>query len=102
MSANRWAGISNQAADEIEAALARGHKIEAIRIYRQETNCGLKEAKEAVEAGEAGTPAPQGRDWRSEVVRGSAKRSGPNWLTMVLALIVVGIILAALLLALRK
>ncbi len=36
--------------DLIRAELARGHKIEAIRLYRQQTNAGLKEAKDAVEA----------------------------------------------------
>jgi hypothetical protein len=101
MSANRWPGISDQAAAQIEAALARGHKIEAIKIYRQETNCGLKEAKDAIEAGEAGTAPAGGKDWRRDVASGSPKRAGPNWLTMVLVLIVVGVVLAALLLALR-
>ena len=89
----------------MEAALARGNKIEAIKIYREATNCGLKEAKDAVEA--AGHGAVVGRtadrgvaDWRgadSEV----RKRPGSNWLTMVLVLIVVGVILAAVLLAMR-
>ena len=33
-----------------------GKKIEAIKLYRQETGCGLKEAKDAVEALAAGQP----------------------------------------------
>ena len=32
------------------AALDRGKLIEAIKLYRAHTNCGLKEAKDAVEA----------------------------------------------------
>jgi len=35
--------------DEITAAIYAGRKIEAIKIYRAETNEGLKEAKEFVE-----------------------------------------------------
>ncbi|HUS37121.1 MAG TPA: ribosomal protein L7/L12 [Verrucomicrobiae bacterium] len=94
MSANRWPGISDQAAAQIEAAMARGHKIEAIKIYRQATNCGLKEAKDAIDAGRR-------NDGASRVANTSRNRSGPNWLTMVLLLIVVGVVLAALLLVLR-
>lgn len=35
---------------EVRASLANGRKIEAIKIYRELTGVGLKEAKEAVEA----------------------------------------------------
>jgi hypothetical protein len=35
---------------EIANALASGHKIEAIKIYRSATGKGLKEAKEFIEA----------------------------------------------------
>lgn len=35
-------------------ALYRGQKIEAIKLYRESRNCGLKEAKDAVEELEAG------------------------------------------------
>jgi ribosomal protein L7/L12 len=35
---------------EIEQMLRKGQKIEAIKIYRQKTGVGLKEAKDAVEA----------------------------------------------------
>jgi hypothetical protein len=34
---------------EIQAAVASGHKINAIKIYRELTGVGLKEAKDAVE-----------------------------------------------------
>ena len=35
---------------EAREAVARGHKIEAIKIYREHTGVGLAEAKAAVEA----------------------------------------------------
>jgi len=35
---------------DIAAQLRAGHKIEAIKLYRQRTGCGLKEAKTAIEA----------------------------------------------------
>ncbi len=38
---------------QIQDALRRGDKIEAIKIYRQLTNAGLAEAKRAVESMEA-------------------------------------------------
>jgi ribosomal protein L7/L12 len=34
----------------IEHLLRRGNKIEAIKVYREKTGAGLKEAKDAVEA----------------------------------------------------
>lgn len=71
--------------------MARGHKIEAIKIYRQATGCGLKEAKDAIDAaaGEFAT------------VDGARSHSGGNWLTIVMVLIVVAVILAAFVLARR-
>ncbi|RPH58015.1 MAG: zinc-ribbon domain-containing protein, partial [Chloroflexi bacterium] len=41
---------------EVREQIARGNKIEAIKIYREKTGVGLKEAKDAVEALEAGSP----------------------------------------------
>jgi ribosomal protein L7/L12 len=35
--------------NQIESLLAERKKIEAVKVYREATNCGLKEAKEAVE-----------------------------------------------------
>ncbi|MCP5397265.1 MAG: ribosomal protein L7/L12 [Sphingomonadaceae bacterium] len=35
---------------EVQAALAAGRKIEAIKLVREKTGLGLKEAKELVEA----------------------------------------------------
>ena len=45
---------SNQVEAEIRALLAARQKIHAIKVYRQVTGAGLKQAKEAVEAIEAG------------------------------------------------
>ncbi len=41
--------ISDEARANIEDALSRGNKIEAIRILREDTGLGLKESKEHVE-----------------------------------------------------
>jgi ribosomal protein L7/L12 len=35
---------------EIEAAIKAGHKIDAIRLFREKYNVGLKESKDAVDA----------------------------------------------------
>lgn len=45
---------------QVAALVAAGHKIEAIRLYRQETGEGLKQAKAAVEGVPACTAAPAG------------------------------------------
>ncbi len=42
--------IGTDAGDEIARALAQGHKLEAIRLYREKKGVGLKEAKDAIEA----------------------------------------------------
>jgi ribosomal protein L7/L12 len=39
--------------EQIKRALFAGQKIEAIKIYREQTNSGLKEAKDAIEKLEA-------------------------------------------------
>lgn len=41
---------------EVREQIERGNKIEAIRLYREATGVGLKEAKDAVEAMETGRP----------------------------------------------
>jgi ribosomal protein L7/L12 len=38
------------ATNSVEAALAAGRKIDAIKLYREEHGVGLREAKDAVEA----------------------------------------------------
>ncbi|MBL9094727.1 MAG: ribosomal protein L7/L12 [Planctomycetaceae bacterium] len=48
------AAIDPEMVDEILALVRDGRKIEAIRIFRETTGCGLREAKDAVEAMEAG------------------------------------------------
>jgi len=45
-----------QARADIARLLQENNKIQAIKLYRQVTNAGLKEAKDAVEAFEAGQP----------------------------------------------
>jgi len=40
---------------ELRELLTSGNKIEAIKLYREETGCGLAEAKDAVEALAAGS-----------------------------------------------
>ena len=42
--------------EQIKALLFQGNKIAAIKIYREGTGVGLKEAKDAVEAIERGEP----------------------------------------------
>jgi hypothetical protein len=100
MSEKRWVGLSEMSASQIEAALARGNKIEAIKLYREVTGVGLKEAKDAVESGGVVGATPR-NDWRRDAVDQSAKRPGSGWLTMVLALILIGGVLAVVLLVLR-
>jgi hypothetical protein len=41
--------LSGEQIDQINAAIFAGRKIEAIKLYREYTDCGLKEAKEFVE-----------------------------------------------------
>ncbi len=43
--------------DKVVDALRRGDKIEAIKLLREQTGIGLKEAKDAVEASEIEGPA---------------------------------------------
>jgi len=50
-------GSASVSMEQIQAELAEGHKIEAIKLYRQMTGQGLKEAKDAVERMEAGEVA---------------------------------------------
>jgi ribosomal protein L7/L12 len=46
----RWTPNPNIDEADIEAAIRAKTKIEAIKLYRQRTGAGLKEAKQAVEA----------------------------------------------------
>jgi ribosomal protein L7/L12 len=51
---------------EIRALLGEGQKIRAIKVYRERTGAGLRQAKEAVEAIDRGEPFPEMVDDRSE------------------------------------
>jgi len=60
------------------AALARGNKIEAIKLVREEHGLGLKEAKDLVDAYAAANPPP-----RSPVTRvGESRGRGVLWLVL--------------------
>ena len=56
---------------------AEGRKIEAIKIYREETGCSLKEAKDAVEAWQ-----------RAEGITASGPKSGQGCATSLLLIAV--------------
>ena len=47
-------GISSDQEHQIKELIAKGQKIAAVKLYRELTNVGLKEAKDAVEAIERG------------------------------------------------
>ena len=88
---NLWPELPLDAAANINSALARGHKIEAIKIYREATHCGLKEAKDAIERVDT---KPASSSANPIITR----TSGSNWFTIVLALIILAIIAAIILL----
>jgi ribosomal protein L7/L12 len=81
------------------SAMARGDKIEAIKLARETTGLGLKEAKEAVEAAASSAPAAVHRSSRS-LSPGEVPRGRINWLGVAtfFALGVVVLLLAARLL----
>lgn len=49
---------SSAPAANVQELLREGRKLEAIKLYREQTGLGLKEAKDAVEAMELGAPPP--------------------------------------------
>lgn len=49
-------GISASQEQKLRELVAKGNKIDAIKLYREITNLGLKEAKDAVEAMTSGAP----------------------------------------------
>jgi ribosomal protein L7/L12 len=66
---------------DVSAALHNGNKIEAIRLLRQRTGTGLKEAKDAVEAVERASGPLHGR-----LSPGEVPRSGAGvWIAVALA-----------------
>lgn len=84
--ARRDAGAWPPAATE---ALRRGNKIEAIRLVREATGLGLKEAKDAVEAREQTlVPTVEGLSPRDGLSPGEVPRSRDRlwWVLIVLAI----------------
>jgi len=71
--------------DALAAALVRGRKIEAIKIYRAATGVGLKEAKAAVDSLEAGLPPSTGVAAGESIGRNSARPLEPAALVAVQA-----------------
>jgi len=62
---------SQELEEQLRMLLAEGQKIEAIKVYRERTGAGLAEAKDAVEALEAGQRLPSqaiDRGFESELV----------------------------------
>ena len=88
MSANFWPELRPQTAAQIEACLRRGEKIEAIVIYREATNAGLKEAKDAIERGASLIPPEKPKNSAPS----KPKRRIP-WKPIIIGLIVLGCIL---------
>ena len=72
---------------DVQAALRAGHRIDAIRLMREATGMGLKEAKDAVEAFESGQ-APAALS-PGQVSRGLDKGSWAIAIVAVLALVAV-------------
>jgi hypothetical protein len=66
-------------------ALNRGHKIEAVRLVREQTGMGLKEAKDTVDAYERTHPKTSTHVSPGEV------RSGGNGMWWVVAVVVVAV-----------
>lgn len=56
---------------KIRSMLAKGKKIEAVKIYREEYGIGLKEAKDAVDRIEATMPRDSGRNMPYESAIGN-------------------------------
>jgi hypothetical protein len=50
--------MSEPLPEDVMQALRNGNKIEAIKLLKEQTGLGLKEAKEQVEAAETGRPRP--------------------------------------------
>lgn len=71
-------GIDWGALQDVEflAALERGKKIEAIKIYRERTGLGLKDAKDAVEYLQTPPPPP---DWLDRLSTPDQVRCSAAW-----------------------
>ncbi|MBI4926969.1 MAG: ribosomal protein L7/L12 [Anaerolineae bacterium] len=76
--------------DPILQALREDKKIEAIKLYRERTGLGLKEAKDAVEALQAGLSAA-GQAYTPTATPATARRSGCGlFLILVLVIVLIG------------
>jgi len=76
---------------EAVSALASGNKIEAIKLMREATGLGLKQAKALVE--QAAPATDNGVDWGTATLAPGEvpRRSGALWLVMVLLAIIAGL-----------
>jgi LSD1 subclass zinc finger protein len=97
-----FSGDPGEVTRQVEDLLRRNQKIEAIRVVREATNLGLKEAKDAVERVEAGmVPAAPSAYTPSEPAMGpnpfdvSPARQGGKW-GKVTCLVAVAVALATL------
>ncbi|MBW8723118.1 MAG: ribosomal protein L7/L12 [Polaromonas sp.] len=76
---------------QVQAALDQGNKIEAVRRLRGLTGMGLKEAKDAVEAGRIGPDASAGPGASEELSPGQVHSSNGIWWWLVaLAVLALG------------
>jgi len=75
------------------AALADGNKIEAIKLAREASGIGLKEAKELVDAAEAGLSRNGSANATRGLAPGEVSRSSSliSWILMAVAAVAVGV-----------
>lgn len=92
----KWAALQSQGGAlpaPVLEAMAKGQKIEAIRLLRAHTGLGLKEAKDAVEAHAGAAPAAI-HDPASTLAPGQVPTSDSSlWIWIVAALGVAGMLL---------
>jgi len=74
---------------EVLAELARGNKLQAIKVLRKASGLGLKEAKELVEAAEAGTPGMRSR-LSTGLAHGEAPGGALRTILVVVVMLAVG------------
>lgn len=73
MQLSRAAAVPEEARTKVEEAMARGSKLEAIKLLREATGLGLAQAKEHIDAAMDGIAL----DWQS-LQRQSVRASAPN------------------------
>ena len=84
-SEERAAAARGAVPSSVQEALARGNKIEAVRLYREQAGVGLKEAKDAVDALERTV-----RLSSSSLAPGEVPPSSNRWLWLIAALAAAG------------